>query len=66
MYRWTNDYFKVLEKNLDPFFENILAVSMCKKEISDMRCSFHMQGRFNRPSRGDGIFRKVVNCGAIN
>ncbi|MBK5462486.1 Spo0B domain-containing protein [Peribacillus sp. TH16] len=46
MYRWTNDYFKVLEKNLDPFFENILAVSMCKKEISDMRCSFHMQGRF--------------------
>ncbi|MGE7759054.1 Spo0B domain-containing protein [Peribacillus sp. NPDC097895] len=46
MYRWTNDYFKILDKNLDPFFENILAVSMCKKEVSDMRCSFQMQGRF--------------------
>ncbi|MGE7601055.1 Spo0B domain-containing protein [Peribacillus sp. NPDC097675] len=46
MSRWTYDYFKVLEKNLDPFGENVLAVSMCKKEISDMRCSFHLQGRF--------------------
>ncbi|TDL88257.1 sporulation protein [Vibrio vulnificus] len=46
MYRWTNDFFKILDKNLDPFFENILAVSMCKKEVSDMHCSFHMQGRF--------------------
>lgn len=46
MYRWTNDFFKILDKNLDPFFENILAVSMCKKEVSDMHCTFHMQGRF--------------------
>ncbi|WP_301294369.1 Spo0B domain-containing protein [Peribacillus frigoritolerans] len=46
MYRWTNDFFKILDKNLDPFFENILAVSMCKKEESDMHCTFHMQGRF--------------------
>lgn len=50
MYRWTNDYFQVLEKNLDPYEENILAVSMCKKEISDMRCSFHLQGKFSDQS----------------
>jgi len=46
MYRWTNDFFKILDKNPDPFFRNILAVSMCKKELIDLHCSFQMQGRF--------------------
>ncbi|MFB6801854.1 Spo0B domain-containing protein [Peribacillus butanolivorans] len=62
MYRWTNDYFKVLEKNLDPFFENILAVSMCKKEISDMRCSFHMQGRFIDQTAVMGFLEKSLTA----
>lgn len=43
--RWTDQYFEVLEKNLDPFQENLLAVSVCKKEVSDIRCSFHLQGK---------------------
>ncbi|MFD9624903.1 Spo0B domain-containing protein [Peribacillus muralis] len=46
MYRWTNDYFTILDKSLDPSFENSLTVSLDKKGVSDMRCSFHMQGRF--------------------
>ncbi|MGE7766749.1 Spo0B domain-containing protein [Peribacillus sp. NPDC096540] len=62
MYRWTNDYFKVLEKNLDPFIENILAVSMCKKEVSDMRCSFHLQGRFINQAAVVGFLEKSLTA----
>ncbi|MFJ7753255.1 Spo0B domain-containing protein [Peribacillus muralis] len=46
MYRWTAAYFTILDKSLDPAFENILAVSLGEKEVNGMHCSFHMQGRF--------------------
>ncbi|KWW15895.1 MULTISPECIES: Spo0B domain-containing protein [Peribacillus] len=46
MYRWTTDYFSILDKSLDPAFENVLSVSIGEKEMSNMRCSFHLQGRF--------------------
>ncbi|WP_285765532.1 Spo0B domain-containing protein [Peribacillus sp. SI8-4] len=46
MYRWTTDYFTILDKSLDPAFENVLSVSMGKKQMDSMRCSFHLQGKF--------------------
>lgn len=45
MYEWTKRYFHMLEKQLDPFSENILTVSLCKSEGIDMSCSFHLQGK---------------------
>ena len=45
IYEWTNRYFHMLEKQLDPFSENILTVSLCQSEGIDMSCSFHLQGK---------------------
>ena len=47
MYEWTNRYFHMLEKQLDPFSENMLTISICKNEEMDMSCSFHIQGKLN-------------------
>ena len=45
LYEWTNDYFQMLEKQLDPFTENILTISLCQNEGMDISCSFHLQGK---------------------
>lgn len=45
MYEWTNRYFHILEEQLDPFFENILTVSLCQSDGMNMSCSFHLQGK---------------------
>lgn len=47
MYEWTNRYFHMLEKQLDPFNENILTISISQNEGMDMTCSFHLQGQLN-------------------
>ena len=47
MYEWTNRYFHMLEKQLDPFLENILTISLCQNEGMDMSCSYHLQGKLN-------------------
>lgn len=45
MYQWTYQFFYLLEQQLDPYIENILTVSICKNEETDMSCSFHLFGK---------------------
>lgn len=46
MFQWTNQFFYLLEKQLDPFTENMLTISMRQNEDSGMHCVFHLQGKF--------------------
>ena len=45
LYAWTNDYFQMLEKQLDPFTENTLIISLCQTDGMDITCSYHLQGK---------------------
>lgn len=47
IYEWTNRYFHMLEKQLDPFTENILTVTLYQNEGMDISCSFHLLGKLN-------------------
>ena len=35
----------MLEKQLDPFTENMLTISICQNERMDLSCSLHLQGK---------------------
>lgn len=45
MYQWTRSYFQLLGEQLNPFTENMLTIEVSKKEIRNMCCSFHLQGK---------------------